>query len=400
MAASTAIAESESIAGAASKAPAGYSTLPWFIYLAALGVTGIPAGVLWDISWHSTIGRDTFWTPAHILIHLGGLIPGLTCTWLIFKTTFWGSDDEKAASVGIWGFRGPLGAWVVIWGNLAMLTSAPFDDWWHDAYGLDVEILSPPHTVLALGMYGVALGCLLLVLGWQNRLAAGEQRRASRLFLHVAGLLITMMTIMMTEESFPNHQHSGTFYILSAAVFPFYFAMIARSATVRWSATFAATTYVLLVGGAVWILPLFKAQPLLAPIYNPVDRMVPPAFPLLLFVPALAFDLIVQRFGRTNPRWWKLPLIGAALSLAFLLTFLPTQWFFSEFLLSEASRNAFFAGSGFFPYFTRPGAWQHEFWLRNSPVPNLKSLSLALGAGFIAACVGLAVGGWMSRVRR
>ena len=90
------------------------STLPWFVCLVALGVTGIPVGVLWDISWHSTIGRDTFWTPAHILIHLGGVIPGLTCVFLIFKTTFWGNSAEKAASVRVWGFSGPLGAWVVI----------------------------------------------------------------------------------------------------------------------------------------------------------------------------------------------------------------------------------------------------------------------------------------------
>ena len=30
-----------------------------------------------------------------------------------------------------------------------MLTSAPFDNWWHDAYGLDVKIISPPHMFLA-----------------------------------------------------------------------------------------------------------------------------------------------------------------------------------------------------------------------------------------------------------
>jgi len=43
-----------------------------------------------------------------------------------------------------------------------MVTSAPFDDWWHNAYGLDVEILSPPHTVLGLGMVGIELGALLI----------------------------------------------------------------------------------------------------------------------------------------------------------------------------------------------------------------------------------------------
>ena len=39
-----------------------------------------------------------------------------------------------------------------------MLTSAPFDDWWHGAYGLDVKVLSPPHVLLALGIISVAAG--------------------------------------------------------------------------------------------------------------------------------------------------------------------------------------------------------------------------------------------------
>src|SRR5690242_8964351 len=132
------------------------------------GGTSIAIGILWDISWHRTIGRDTFWTPAHMAIYLGGLLGGLTCGWLVIRTTFFGTVADKAGAVRIWGFRGPLGAWVTIWGAFAMLTSAPFDNWWHDAYGVDVKILSPPHTVLALGMWGVVLGALLLILREQN----------------------------------------------------------------------------------------------------------------------------------------------------------------------------------------------------------------------------------------
>ena len=48
-------------------------------------------------------------------------------------------------------------AWVAIWGAIAMLTSAPFDDWWHNAYGLDVKIVSPPHMVLAAGIVAVEI---------------------------------------------------------------------------------------------------------------------------------------------------------------------------------------------------------------------------------------------------
>ena len=50
-----------------------------------------------------------------------------------------------------------------------MLTSVPFDDWWHNAYGLDVKILTPPHVFLLLGMATVQLGAMLMMLAEQNR---------------------------------------------------------------------------------------------------------------------------------------------------------------------------------------------------------------------------------------
>ncbi|HET6346843.1 MAG TPA: hypothetical protein VFH51_18055, partial [Myxococcota bacterium] len=131
------------------------AVVPWYLTAMLAGSTSIIVGLLWDISWHMTIGRDTFWTPAHMAIYLGGVLAGLSCGWLALKTTFAGTEAERGAAVRFWGFRAPLGAWVAVWGAIAMLTSAPFDDWWHNAYGLDVEILSPPHSVLGAGMIAI-----------------------------------------------------------------------------------------------------------------------------------------------------------------------------------------------------------------------------------------------------
>src|SRR5437588_3770838 len=36
----------------------------WPGFLLALAATSIAVGIIWDISWHISIGRDTFWTPA------------------------------------------------------------------------------------------------------------------------------------------------------------------------------------------------------------------------------------------------------------------------------------------------------------------------------------------------
>src|SRR5206468_3583384 len=99
--------------------------------------------------------------------------------------------QERATAVSFWGFRGPLGAWVCIWGAFAMVTSAPFDNWWHDAYGLDVKILSPPHTVLGLGIVTIQVGALLLTLAAQNR--QGEAATP----VYMATMLLMIWTLQL-----------------------------------------------------------------------------------------------------------------------------------------------------------------------------------------------------------
>src|SRR6185503_18585369 len=143
--------------------------IPWFVYAALFGSTSIIIGGEWDISWHQSIGRDTFWSPPHLAIYLGGIVAGLVSGWMVLKTTFKGTARERAAGIRLWGFTGPLGAFFCIWGAIAMVASAPFDDWWHNAYGLDTEILSPPHVVLALGIGVIQIGAIITVLALQNR---------------------------------------------------------------------------------------------------------------------------------------------------------------------------------------------------------------------------------------
>src|SRR5207237_248207 len=46
--------------------------LPWYVAATLVAATSAKLGIIWDISWHRSIGRDTFWTPAHMAIYLGG----------------------------------------------------------------------------------------------------------------------------------------------------------------------------------------------------------------------------------------------------------------------------------------------------------------------------------------
>src|SRR6202795_159284 len=148
-----------------------------------------------------TIGRDTFWTPAHLVIQFGGILAAITCTVLIFSTTFSRNPTSQATSVRVWGFRGPLGAFLTAWGGVTMVASAPFDNWWHNSFGLDVEILSPPHVVLGLGILGVGIGYLVLLVSAKNRATGAARKKLSWLFLYLAGLGLLLHLILISEFS-------------------------------------------------------------------------------------------------------------------------------------------------------------------------------------------------------
>jgi hypothetical protein len=276
-----------------------------------------------------------------------------------------------------------------------MITSAPFDDWWHNAYGLDVKIISPPHMVLAAGMNAIQFGTMLLAVAWLHRVRAEDRPRLTLAFTYASGILLVLVATILLEYSEPNRQHSAFFYAVSAAVYPLCLLAVARAARLRWGATWAAVSYTALKLAMLWILPLFPARPLLAPIYNPVTHMWPTEFPLLLILPALAIDLLVQRSG-ADDRDGRLAL---AAGVAFVGIFFLAQWFFSGFMLSPHARNWVFAADQW-TYYNRIGPWRHQFWDNDiDPVTPWK-LGIALVLSAASAWLGLRWGSWMGRVAR
>ena len=383
--------------------------VPWFLIAVLFASTSVIVASVWDISWHRTIGRDTFWTPAHVLGYVGGVTAGLSCGWLALKTTFAGTGAAIGHSVRLWGFRAPLGAWVAIWGTMAMLTSAPLDDWWHIAYGLDIKVLTPPHVVLHIGLVSIQAGALLMALSWQNRASETGRRKLAVAYVYGASLLIFMLSVMIMEYSFANQMHNAEFHIATAIVFPILLFGVARAGRQRWAATGAAAAYTGLALAMMWVLPLFPAQPMLAPILRPVTSMVPPEFPLLLVAPAVVIDFLVRRYSApgTAPARasteWRIAAVGA---VAFVGIFGAIQWYFAEFMLSEASRNFFFQGDTW-GYTTAQGDWQYVFWHGGPRLGGEFSASgflarawWALPIAFASARAGLWCGTWMSRVRR
>ena len=372
----------------------------WTSIALLLGAACITFGILWDISWHVSIGRDTFWTPAHMMLYLGGTLGGCVSGWLAFQATILDRAGLRGVTVGVWGARAPLGAWICIWGATAMLTSAPFDDWWHSAYGLDVKILSPPHSLLAVGMYGVVVGASVLVAAERNRsIAAGGAAGGGWIVIAANGIQLALASIMLTEASWPNLQHTGTFAKASSLFYPAFLVAAARYAPVRGSATKVALVYTGVLLSMVWLLPLFPAEPKLAPIQNRIDHMTPPVFPLLLVAPAIAIDLLFFALRKRSARGWDLLRIPAAAAL-FLGTFLPVQRAFAAFLISPAADNGIFAGGRYFGYLRGNGPRLHQFWDLDRDPLDLRSIVIAGLIALAASAVGLGAGSFLSRVRR
>jgi uncharacterized membrane protein len=263
-----------------------------------------------------------------------------------------------------------------------------------------VRILSPPHTVLALGMYGVAVGSWVLIASWRNRMAGAAERHSVWMFVLVGGVLITMLNIFLTEFSQPNDQHNGTFYRVSCRAYPIYLAIIARAAQTRWAATKAALVFMGIVATMAWILPLFPATPKLAPIYNPVTHMVPPAFPLLLVFPALAVDAVMLLEKRMRAAWWRDWVLALLIGVVFTAVFVAVQWNVSKLLITPAADNWFLIGQGRFSYGAGFGEWRHRFWDVETDPSTIRGLFFAAGVALLSSRLGLWLGKGMKAVQR
>lgn len=383
-------------------------SVPLYIYAVVVASLCIVWGLLWDIMWHMSIGRDGLFSAPHVLIYIGAVVAGVFSGYEILRLTFQKNHPDRAASVRFWGiFYGPLGSLYCVWGAIAMLTSAPFDDWWHNTYGLDVQILTPPHTVLALGMMMVQFGAMTAILASQNqgRTTSAPSRpsdsSANRLrwfFAITAGLLLSMLFVIFSESMAPYLARGSSYYVTAAIVFPVYLIAVGRGSLLRWPITTVAAIYMLALVIPSWIIQFFPATPRLGPVLNPITHYQPFFFPLLLVVPAAVLDYLLVRFGQLND--WAL---AAVLAVAFVVVFTVVQWPFAGFLhTSPYAQNHFFLSYSW--TYGDPPDWKYRYAfhprLTESIAPFLKGIGLALVYAYVSARIGLKWGRWMQRVLR
>ncbi len=369
-------------------------SIPWTIWFTVIGAVVSLIGATVDLAWHKSVGREAFFTPGHVMIGAGVAGLGGIASLYAILTTTWGSSARHDASIRVLGLYGPAGAFLAFWSAVAMYASGPFDDWWHRAYGLDLNFVTPPHGLLVIGLFTAKIGGMIWIASIMNRSGEALQDRLAWMFLIVGAVTVVHMPIWVWTGR--RTMHAGACYLAVALAIPTIMFGTARGSARKWGCTIVAAIYMGIGMASEWLLPLFPAQPKFGPMYHNVTRLMPMQFPLLLIVPAFIADLLLQRL---EPRssWIRSVWVGPA----FILSLLAVQWPFADFLMSPASRNWIF-GTGYFAYNDPAGVLYNPYVFRvNKPTSAfVLTMALALAASILTTRLGLAWGDWMRRVRR
>ena len=201
----------------------------------------------WDAQWHANVGRDGFWTPPHWAFYSTVTITALICVMVILTETFLyyrhsPAVTDKTSTPILFVFRGPVGFALAGFGMLVMLISAPFDDYYHRIYGVDLAIWTPFHVMLMLGVNMAGVGMVYLFASEVNRrkltISASNQTLTSValnlrglftpaiLGLVVATVLLLSRFLFLMDETFIGNIGPGTIDIANYKL-PAYSIMVA-----------------------------------------------------------------------------------------------------------------------------------------------------------------------------
>ena len=237
----------------------------WLLLLGAIST-------YWDIATHIDVGRERFLTPAHIGIYSSVLISAVAIALSGLADHFRGGDSFFAA------LRHPFkhlrpGIGIAGAGMLTTLVAAPLDNAWHEIYGIDVTIWSPPHLLAIFGIAAATLGQAALV----SPAVGGRDR-----FVYPVLLAAFLTTLLVTtgEFEFNAPQYRIAYHpIILAAASALVFTMAAGR---RWRATnvslwfqvvrVASVLFLLAMGRSLTFVPVLVPAALIADVLSRAGR--------------------------------------------------------------------------------------------------------------------------------
>lgn len=252
------------------------------LYLATIAAISMPFGAYWDVSFHSESGRESFFQAPHLLIYGGILICMLVIAVSLGK-------KEKGISWKQY-LQKDRAIMVALIAMLLQLSSGPFDEIWHNVYGLDVSVWSPPHVILIFG--GVAV-CICL-----SMLAVKTENIITNIFrgLTLAGALL-IVEVFLAEFEFPipswhiSQSRPYWAYITILTLYGLIMIMIAKiRINWKWSATLTMFLFLTLR------LSMY-------PFLDVVGRSIQPSFPYWIIgfiLLAILFDFTYKPQTKIN----------------------------------------------------------------------------------------------------
>ncbi len=263
----------------------------------------------WDIATHIDVGRERFLTPAHIGIYSSVLISAIAIALSGLADHFRAGDSFFGA------IRHPFrnlrpGVGVAGAGMLTTLVAAPFDNAWHEIYGIDVTIWSPPHLLAIFGIAAASLGLATLV-------APAVLRHENFIYPVQLAAFLTALLITTGEFEFNAPQYRIAYHpiILGAASALVFTTAVGN----RWRAT---TT-------ALW----FEGVRIASVLYLlAVGRSL--AFVPVVLPAAIVADLMMRNGRRRGPLMGATIAVVAVISNWVALEFLPgLRWPADDFAL-------------------------------------------------------------------
>ncbi len=220
-----------SLAVAARRGPTSHRAAFWLIVASKL-VAGW--GLAWDIQWHVTIGRDSFWIAPHVMIYVSVAVAFVIGFAVLARDTFAGAPRDTV-TWRLLGFTSTRGFHLAAWGMAAVVLAAPIDDLWHRLFGIDVTLWSPPHL---LGLAGSAVNTLgTLVIACEVYPSGSRLRLAATLI--TAAQLYGAVRILLDPTYLLAFTYGGVlfhaFAMLAALVLPLALVVGARLVDRRWS---------------------------------------------------------------------------------------------------------------------------------------------------------------------
>ncbi len=308
----------------------------------ALGFGASIIGVGWDVQWHAAVGRDSFFIPSHLMLYSGVIIAGVLSLALVLRDSrLWrkpGSGVSDANTVHVLGrFYGPIGFIVCGFGMLTLLIAAPFDNDWHELYGIDVTVWAAFHVMGILGAAIGGLGLIYMVASEANRAAAPRPAAEPRPWSPLNGLVVAalafllpapMVLLLPAALQWPTTE-IGPLAFLTYPVMVALMTPLVLIAAVRFTGRVGAATLVGLLFTAlrlamVWLAPALTS--LLATALHETYRPYAPEYPLVasiypawMIVGGLVVDgvywLAARRSGAPAEHSLRPALIGGVLAM-------------------------------------------------------------------------------------